>query len=62
MYNDCDTLCKMLVESNIRFEVDSDTYPDRIIVRTLCFDSKITRDKVSAIFDFSSAGKLLYIS
>ena len=61
MKSDLLDFCQMLGRAEIRYEVDYDTYPDRIIVRTFTYDIKISKNKVSAIFDFSDDGKLMFI-
>ena len=61
MRSDLINFCEMLGKAEIKYEVDYDTYPNRIIVRTFVYDIKISKDKISSIFDFSNDGKLLCI-
>lgn len=60
--SELDHLISMLNRAQIKHEVDSETYPNRIIVRTFEYSLAYRKDKITAIFDFTSLGELVSIS
>lgn len=60
--SDLEKLEDMLTRANIDHEVDSKTYPGKIVIRVREFSYAHNKDVIKAIFDFDLNGNLLGVA